>query len=122
MKSPKIISVLCFLLIFARCTTTPEVVCVQLDPLEKVLKEQIYFEENVDTVAVAKGETASFQFVLRSIHPIKNLKIETTDLTDGIQTIPSGLKAFVGYVRQGRNTPVPSKDRLISASGYFPDP
>jgi len=121
-KYKKIILILFFPLILAGCTTTPEVVCVQLDPLEKVLKEQIYFEENADTVAVAKGETASFQFVVRCIHPVKNLKIEATDLTDGNQTLPVGIKAFVGYVFQGRNTPNQSKDRLISASGFFPDP
>ncbi len=122
MKYQKVIPALFFLLIFAGCTTRPEVVCIQLDPLEKVLKEQIYFEENADTAAVAKGETASFQFVVRSIHPMKDLKIEAAELISENQAIPAGLKAFVGYVYQGRNTPNPSNNRLISASGYFPDP
>ena len=112
-----------FFLLLTGCNSMPNAVeCFQLDPLEKVLKEQIYFEDNMDTVAVAKGETASYQFVVRSIYPIQDLKIEATDLTDGNQTIPVGLKAFVGYVYQGRNTPSQSKDRLISASNFFPDP
>ena len=123
MKYQKVIPVFFFLLLLiGGCTNTPEVVCVQLDPLEKVLKEQIYFEENRDTMAVAKGETASFQFVLRSIYSINDLKIEATGLKNETQTIPVGLKAFVGYVYQGRNTPNPSKDQLISASKFYPDP
>ncbi|MDR2148685.1 MAG: DUF4091 domain-containing protein [Tannerella sp.] len=115
-------SIIIPILLLTGCSANPEIECVQLDPLEKVLKEQIYFEENADTAAVAKGETATFQFVLRSIHAIQNLKIEATDLTDENQAIPVGVKAFVGYVRQGRNIPDQSKDRLISASGFFPDP
>lgn len=121
MKHLHFIPFLFFLLL--GCNNTQDAVdCFQLDPMEKVLKEQIYFENNSDTFALAKGETASFQFLLRSIYPIQNLKIEATELTDEGHSIPLGLKAFVGYVYQGRNTPNQSKDRLISASGFFPDP
>jgi len=99
-----------------------EVECFLIDPLEKILKEPIYLEDYSYTADVAKGETASFQFVIRSKYHIRDLKFEATDLTDGNQIIPVGLKAYVGYVYQGRSTPNPSKDRLISPSGFFPDP
>jgi hypothetical protein len=95
--------------------------CVQVDPLEKILKEQLYFEENADTAAVAKGETATFQFVLRSIYPVSNLRVEVGDLVNNNHRIAASLKAFVGYIRAGRSTPNPSNDRLLSASGYYPD-
>lgn len=98
-----------------------QITCVQLDPLEKVFKEQMYFIENNDTAAVAKGETVSFQFVIRGVYPIKKLKIEVGDLKKESHRIPVNLKAFVGYIRAGRNTLVPSRDRLIPVSDLFPD-
>lgn len=99
-----------------------ELYCIQLDPLEKVLQEQVYFIEKKDTIAVARGETASFQLVIRSPYAINNLKIDAGDLINGDQSIAVNLKAFVGYVPADRNTPNPSRDRLISASNIFPDP
>ncbi|MDR3132422.1 MAG: DUF4091 domain-containing protein [Prevotellaceae bacterium] len=101
--------------------TNDEIMCVQLDHLDKILKEFTYFEEKNDTMEVAKGETATFQFVLRSIYSIKNLKIEALNLTKENNKIPPALKAFVGYVRLGQYSDLPSKDRLLSPSGYFPD-
>lgn len=104
------------------------VYCVQLDPLEKVFKEQMYFVENSDTAAVAKGETASFQWVFRSIYPVKNLKIEAGELTDGNRRIPADLKAFVGYVKAPYNChtcaseQLPQRDFYDPVSDLFPDP
>jgi hypothetical protein len=104
------------------------VYCVRLDPLEKVFKEQLYFVENSDTAAVAKGETASFQWVFRSIHPVTNLKIEAGDLTDGNHRIPTNLKAFVGYVKAPYNChtcgsgQLPVRDFYDPVSDLFPDP
>lgn len=108
--------------ITAASAAPPPVTCVQIDPLKKVLKEQLYFVENNDVFAAAKGETVSYQFVIQSIHSIKNLKMEAGDLVGETGRIPLGLKAFVAYVQAGRTTPEPSKDRLVSASETFPDP
>jgi hypothetical protein len=111
-----------------RIKTDDAVYCVQLDPLEKVFKEQLYFVENGDTTAVAKGETVSFQWVFRSIYPVKNLKIEAGDLTDGNRCIPAGLKAFVGYVKAPYNChtcgseQLPQRDFYDPVSNLFPDP
>ena len=97
------------------------VLCIQLDPLKKVFKEELYFEENRDTADIAKGETATFQFVLRSIYPIQNLKVEAGDLVNDDQHIAATLKAFVGYIRAGRNSAQPSKDSFRPLSDLFPD-
>jgi len=120
---PSLIILAATALLFSSCAVESDtLLCVQLDPLEKVLKEQMYFVEHGDTAAAAKGETLSFQFVLRSVYPIKNLQAKLTELSNGEQRIPASLKAFVGYVRAGRRTPNPSRERLISASDMFPDP
>lgn len=99
-----------------------QVKCVQIDPLKKILKEQLFFVENNDEFAAARGETVSFQFVVQSQHTIKNLRVDAAPLTCENYKIPVGIKAFVGYVQAGRSTPVYSKDRLIAASDIFPDP
>lgn len=94
----------------------------QVDPLEKILKEQSYFPEKEFTAHVARGEHASFQFIFRN-------SLKTTGLAITVKNINAGSKQplpvkvlFEAYVKNGRNTPSPSRDRLVSASGYFPDP
>ncbi|MDR3142727.1 MAG: DUF4091 domain-containing protein [Tannerellaceae bacterium] len=112
-----------FVLLTVSVKANPDqVVCVQLDPLKKVLKEQIFFVENNEVFAAAKGETVTYQFVIQSQQAIKNLRMEAGNLTNGNSSIPVRIKAFVGYVHAGRSTPTYSKDRLIAASGLFPDP
>ncbi|MDD4591538.1 MAG: DUF4091 domain-containing protein [Parabacteroides sp.] len=112
-----------FALLVAGCThsVTNTVRCVQLDPLEKVFTEESYFVENFDTAAVAKGETATFQFVLRCAFPIHNLKIEAETLVNGKQQIDPSLKAFVGFTRAGAHTVKHSKDAIFPVSDYYPD-
>jgi len=97
------------------------VICVRKDPLEKIFTEESYFEENTDTMVVAKGETATFQFVIRSAYPIQGLKIEAGNLTYGNVRINATLKAFVGYIRAGNHAENRSKDAVIPVSDYYPD-
>ncbi|MDR1224244.1 MAG: DUF4091 domain-containing protein [Tannerella sp.] len=127
----KVFPAVAMLLAVAGCSSTKvndAIYCVQLDPLEKVFKEQLYFVENGDTADVAKGETASFQWVFRSIYPVKNLKIEAGDLTDGNNRIPVDLKAFTGYAKGnnchgcGGSEQLPSVKFYSPESGLFPDP
>jgi hypothetical protein len=86
------------------------------------------FEGNGDTAAVAKGETVSFHWVFRSVYPVKNLKIEAGDLTNGNHRIPANLKAFVGYVKAPYNChtcgggQLPTRDFYDPVSDLFPDP
>ena len=119
-----------FVILFTGCDDFAEntVVCVQLDPLEKVFTEESYFVENDETAAVAKGETATFQFVVRSAYPIQNLKIDAGNLVSGDRQIAATLKAFVGYIRAGKhagdrkNSAVHrSKDAVFPVSDYYPD-
>ena len=111
------------ILLFAGCSNSKEIVvrCAQLDPLEKVFTEVSYFVENPDTATVAKGETASFQFVISSVFPIRDLKIEAGDLACNDQQIAATLKAFVGYIRVGHHAQSPSKDAIFPISEYYPD-
>ena len=98
------------------------VICIQLDPLDKVFTEEAYFVENTDTAAVAKGETATFQFLIKSVYPILDLKIEAGNLTNGDRQIVATLKAFVGYIRTGDHTRIErSKDAVFPISDLYPD-
>ena len=103
------------------CPVENTVTCVQLDPLKKVFTEESYFVENSDTAGVAKGETATFQFVVRSSYPIQGLKVDAGNLTNGNQQITAKLKAFVGYILAGNHANPPSKDALFPLSDYYPD-
>ena len=98
---------------------------VQADPLKKIFKEQLYFEETPDTIAVARGETASFQLVFRSLYPVTGLSFDAGALEmDGSSAIEAGLKAFVGYVYVPERfmSTLPSDKRQTTVSGYYPDP
>jgi len=97
------------------------VTCIQLDPLHKVFKEELSFVETPDTAAVAKGETVSFQFVIRGIYPIQNLKIEVGNLINGDRQIVATEKAFVDYIRAGNHADKPSKDAVYPISDLYPD-
>ena len=110
-------------ILFAGCNHSLEntVRCVQLDPLEKVFTEESYFVENTDTAAVAKGETATFQFVIRSIYPIQRLKVDAGNLTNGNRKIAATLKAFVSYILAGNHASPASKDAVFPVSDYYPD-
>ena len=133
MKNLKNLFVLFFAasaILFSGCCPSVEdtVICVQLDPLQKVFKEELYFVETPDTAAVAKGETATFQFVLRSIYPIQDLKVEAGNLISGDRQITATEKAFVGYIRAGVHAGVhegihaaKSIDAVYPLSDLYPD-
>lgn len=94
----------------------------QIDALSKVLKERVYFKNETDTLRVARGETASAQFVIRANRDLKDLDARVVHITDGRAVIDQVSTGWVGYVKVGRHYNKPSKDILHSASGYFPDP
>ena len=112
-----------FATFFSGCSHSAEnsVVCVQLDPLEKVFTEESYFVENPDTAAVAKGETATFQFAIKSAYSIQDMKITAGNLVSGDQHIAVTLKAFVGYIRAGNHGMPRSKDAVLPVSDLYPD-
>jgi hypothetical protein len=93
-----------------------------VDPLEKVLREAAYFPNRPAVAEVARGEHATLQFVFRCDQPIQGLRAEVGPVALNEHRLPEAEPGYVGYVRVGRSTPSPSRDRIPSPSGYYPDP
>ena len=93
-----------------------------VDPLEKVLVEASYFPPREAISEVVRGENATLQFVVRSQYSITDLKVSVSQAKDGEKSLPQAKTGFVGYVKVGRSIWDYSRDRIVSASGYYPDP
>ncbi len=93
-----------------------------VDPLEKVLTEASYFPEKEAISEVVRGENATLQFIVRSTYSIKDLRVNITQAAYSDKTLPPAKKGFVGYVKVGRTIWDYSRDRIVSPSGYYPDP
>lgn len=92
-----------------------------VDPMVKVLREMNYFGNFKDTIDVAKGESATFQFAIRAGLPIKGLSATVT-FSDGKNVLKDISVGFVEYARAGNPNPEPGNDALRPASLYYPDP
>ena len=68
------------------------------------------------------GENATLQFVVRSTNSITNLKVNVIQANNGGKLLPPAKTGFVGYVKVGRTIWDYSRDRIVSTSGYYPDP
>ncbi len=110
------------LVIAGSCGKKDSLYIYQVDALENILKDRSYFIDKVDTVRVARGETATVQIVLKSSGEIKDLTAEVTEVSNGNQELTDATTGWVEYVKVGRRYDNPSKDMLRSASNYFPDP
>jgi len=93
-----------------------------VDPLEKVLAEASYFPPKEAISEVVRGEHATLQFVVRSNDKITNLKVDVTQANNAGKLLPPAKTGFVGYVKVGRTIWDYSRDRIVSISGYYPDP
>lgn len=93
-----------------------------VDPLQKVFPESSYFSPMEAHADVARGEHASFQFVVRANVDIEDLKIDVTPLKNGEASLSEIKAGFVSFVKVGRASPEPSNDLYAPVSGYFPDP
>lgn len=93
-----------------------------VDPLEKVLAEANYFRPGEAISEVVRGEHATLQFVVRSTDNISDLRVYVSVATSGESTLPPAKAGFVGYVKVGRSIWDYSRDRIVSYSGYYPDP
>lgn len=95
----------------------------RVDPLKKVYKEANYFKPFEDTVRVAAGEHAVFQFAIRSSFPLENLNVDKCSFVseDGayFDQVEVG---FVEYVHSGRQVPSNAKDAQYPISLCYPDP
>jgi len=100
-----------------------ELVFKAVDPLEKIFKETAFFREITPVAHVARGEHATFQWVVRSMEEyLEGLKLEVVDLSNNNNLLSNIKVGYVGYVSVGRNTPNHSRDRLRPISGLYPDP
>jgi hypothetical protein len=107
----------------ARTVEDPGRLVVQpVDPLEKVFRETAFFPRAEATTDVARGETASFQFVVRAAGVLRGLKAEAGELRSDAGRIGPARVGYIGYIRMGRTTAESARDRLSSPSGFYPDP
>jgi hypothetical protein len=93
-----------------------------VDPLEKVLAEASYFPPKAAISEVVRGEHATLQFIVRSTNKITNLKVNVTQANNVGNLLPPAKVGFIGYVKVGRTIWDYSRDRIVSISGYYPDP
>jgi len=93
-----------------------------VDPLEKVLVEASYFPPKEALSEVVRGENATLQFIVRSQFSITGLSVNVSVAQDGDKSLPPAKTGFVGYVKVGRSIWDYSRDRMVSNSGYYPDP
>lgn len=93
-----------------------------VDPLQKVFRESSFFPEENAIADVARGEYASFQFVLRSDRVIRFLTARVDAVRSGSAALAGATARFVGYVHVSQRTPDPSEDRFQPISGWYPDP
>jgi hypothetical protein len=107
---------------FPGCRPSASVQFEAVDPLQKVFPESNFFAPMEAHADVARGEHASFQFVVRANAAIKNLKIKLDSPTNGEKVLSEHKAGFVGFVKVGRANPDPSMDSYAPLSGYFPDP
>lgn len=116
-----LLNILAFALLSA-CQSNPSLQFEAVDPLAKVFPESNYFAPMEAHADVARGEHASFQFVVRANSDIENLKVELDAASQGESVLSDMKKGFVSFVKVGRASPDPSNDTYAPMSGYFPDP
>ena len=107
---------------FFGCSSNNSVQFEAVDSLQKIFPESSFFAPMDAHADVARGEHASFQFVVRANSDIQNLKISVAAPKNADSELTDIKSGFVGFVKVGRANPDPSNDAYQSISGYFPDP
>ncbi|GAB3652449.1 DUF4091 domain-containing protein [Echinicola sediminis] len=102
--------------------TEPQVTFEYVDPLVKVFPESSYFKPTAAHADVARGEHATFQFVVRANSSMEDVQVRVEAPAMGASLLGEAKVGFVDFVKVGRTNPEPSKDLLSAPSGYFPDP
>lgn len=93
-----------------------------VNPLQKIFPENTYFPVIEARADVARGENASFQFVVRGSESIKDLEINVKPLKKNDLLLWQINTGFVELVKIERSYADPSIDRYEPTSVYFPDP
>ena len=95
----------------------------RVDPLVKLLPETVTDRPYTVVEEVAAGEHATFQYSLKGMAELKDVKISVEVPTDGAGHSLEGVTTgFVDFVHEGRTTLNPAVDVIRSASGMYPDP
>jgi hypothetical protein len=104
-------------------TTQSNITISSVDPLVKVLRTEQNFKTSSAVADVARGEYATFQFVLRSGINIDQLKVTYQEATKGSSSLGNAKIGYVGYVKlnnlAGRSS---ARDQIRSIDHYYPDP
>ena len=109
--------------LFLGCDNTDNKIRLEyVDPLQKVFPESNYFAAADAKADAARGEDASFQFVVKGDAAIKNLEIKVKPLKKGDQVLSQIKSGFVEFVRIERSYSDPAVDHYVPVSGYYPDP
>jgi hypothetical protein len=107
---------------FFGCRTNNSMQFEGVDALQKVFPESNYFAPFDAHADVARGEHASFQFVVRANSDIQNLRVNVSAPENAGSELSEIKSGFVGFVKVGRANPEPSTDAYQPMSGFFPDP
>ena len=94
-----------------------------VDPLVKVFRDAAFVDGTSAEDDAARGETATFQLVLKSRGRVEGLDIGVSSFTTSEGTFlmaPAKLR-FVGYVNVDRPTQKPSSDQLRQPPADYPD-
>lgn len=121
----KLILIFCgvFCCLTALHAKDPALYLYQVDALDKVFKDRRYFVDEIDTLAVARGEYATLQVVIKSNREIKGMRAYVESVAGGAPERSRALQTgWVGYVRAGRKYQPTSKDLLRNPVGLFPRP
>lgn len=98
-----------------------DITFVRVDPLEKILVEQTAYNPWEEAEDVARGEIASFQFVLKSNVALEEVSIQPDPLKKGPNKIPVRLKAREKYIIAGFHMEPAASDALLPPSDQYPD-
>ena len=96
-----------------------------VDPLIKVFKDAQPRPDTAASALAARGETATFQLVVKSNKPLSDLRINSAPLTLNSNvafSISPLYSDFVGFVPISKQTPAPDKDQLRKPPADYPDP
>lgn len=94
-----------------------------VDPLVKVFRDAVFVDRTAAEDDAARGETATFQLVLRSRGRVEGLNITVSSFSasEGAVLMAPAKLRFVGYVNVDRPTQKPSSDQLRNPPADYPD-
>ena len=122
-SKPCILAIVLAIISLISCQKSTEVTLTRVDPLLKILPETALTQPYDEVEEVAAGEHATFQYSLKGMAELKDVKISIDAPSDGAgHSLEAVTTGFVDFVHEGRTTLNPAVDAIHSASGMYPDP